>query len=179
MRWNTFVRSALFAALAAAAYLPALALMGPLLGHRTAVGLCLVGLTTCYLAGLAPRSARHLGGALLVGILGLLLVAGGASLENLVLGLVAMLAAARSGLFYRLPRGRALVTEAVLAGGGLCFAGFLLGPPRLGAMLAIWGFFLVQSLFFLVGGRKLRAAPRAQQDPFESACLRAVELLTE
>jgi hypothetical protein len=179
MRWNTFVRSALFAALAAAAYLPALALMGPLLGHRTAVGLYLVGLTTCYLAGLAPRSARRVGVALLVGTLGLSLVAGGASLETVVLGLAAMLAAARSGLLYRLPPGRALVTEAVLTGGGLCFACFLLGPPALGAMLAIWGFFLVQGLFFLIARRELRATPRAQQDPFESAYACAAELLTE
>jgi hypothetical protein len=42
---------------------------------------------------------------------------------------------------------------------------------------AIWGFFLVQSFFFLLGGVAERAATPAGLDPFEVARARAVALM--
>ena len=42
--------------------------------------------------------------------------------------------------------------EALLLFGGLALARQLIGPSMLSLVLAVWGFFLVQSVFFLVSG---------------------------
>ena len=43
--------------------------------------------------------------------------------------------------------------------------------------LGVWGFLLVQSCWFLVGGRAARAEDGRHPDPFEAACARAAEVL--
>jgi hypothetical protein len=66
--------------------------------------------------------------------------------------------------------------ETVLAGGGPLRAS--LGTrSALGMLLPIWGFFLVQSFFFLVGGVDVRRAASVHPDPFEAARARAMEIL--
>jgi hypothetical protein len=66
--------------------------------------------------------------------------------------------------------------EAVLVGGGLCFARFVGGPGGVGVALGLWAFFLVQSLFFLAGGVETRTRTR-HADPFDEACARAFAVL--
>lgn len=177
MRWNTFFRSALFAACGAAAYLPAVAVLGPTVDVQTATALYLAALVTCYIAGLVRPGLHRLRAALIVGGLGVALVAGAASLREVVLGLAAVLAVARSACLYKAPPARALLTELALVGGGLCFARFLLAQSVLSGVLAIWGFFLVQAIFFLVRGITPRVDP--QRDPFEAAHRRAMAVLAE
>ena len=71
--------------------------------------------------------------------------------------------------------------EIALIGGGLALATHLFGDGRFPEAWAIWGFFLVQSAFFLSRGRSAKrpgdtSAP-TEPDPFEAACRRARELL--
>ena len=90
-----------------------------------------------------------------------------------------ILALSRSGFLYRSQPARALLLEGALSGGGLAFAYAMAGPGLLATALAIWGFFLAQSLFFLAGGVKQRDAEPAGTDPFEKARQRALALMDE
>jgi len=159
IRWDSFGRSAAFAACAALGWTPWVLLGGPRAFY-------LVGVTAVYVAGLGGPVAATLtavaGGALLL--------VGDAAV--LCVGLAVVLAVARSAFLYRAAPARAVVVETALAGGGLVFAR-LLGTPS----LAIWGFFLVQSFFFLVGGVRARETATGHSDPFEAAHARAMEVL--
>lgn len=178
-RWNGFVPSAIFAAVAASAVVPWLVLAAPLLGGRRAVAVSLVLVTATYLAGIAPSRRRAAGAAVAALLAGaVLLVVTWHPLE-LAVGLGVALATLRSGVLFQAPPARAVVLEAALVGGGLCFARFLGGPGPLGVAFAVWGFFLVQSLWFLVGGVAERAAPARGTDPFDDAWARALAILDD
>lgn len=173
MRWDGFPRSMVFAALAAFGALPWLALGGT----RRWFGLYLVVVTTAYVAGLVPRGRRRLAAACAVAALGGGAVVTAHTLTEVALVLAVVLGIARSAFLYRTRPARALVTESVLVALGLVFARFLAGPTLSAVMLAIWGFFLVQSVFFLVGGVSTRVAAGRHPDPFEEAHGRAMALL--
>jgi hypothetical protein len=176
MRTHGFAHSALFAALAALGAFPWLALTGPLLGPARALRLYLVMVTAGYVAGLGP-GRRSFGVALVVAILGCGITTLAHTLGEVALGLAVVLGTARSAVLYRARTARAVVTEIVLVATGLVFARFLGGPTLVSVMLAIWGFFLVQSLFFLVGGVSTRRASGAHPDPFDEAHARALAIL--
>jgi hypothetical protein len=95
---------------------------------------------------------------------------------ELCVALAVVLGIARSGFLNRAAPARAVATEVVLLVGGLVFARFLAGGAT-GTALALWGFLLVQSCFFLVGGVEPRPADGRHPDPFEDACARATEVL--
>ena len=90
----------------------------------------------------------------------------------------ALVAAVRSGILYRGPQPRLLLLEAVLLLGGLATAKLLASPGVLGIALAVWGYFVVQSLYFLLARPRARAGTAAG-DPFESARERLEGLLDE
>jgi hypothetical protein len=176
MRWNTFSRSLAFAALVAAGFLPWWTLASPIVGGRAAVALYLVGAVAVYLAGLAGGLRRRLATLLVAGGAGSGVAILAQSTAELAAGLALILAVGRSGLLFRAPAARGAAVEALLAIGGLAFARFLSGPSPIGLVLAIWGFFLVQSLYFLIGGIRLRRRA-SRRDPFEEAHARALALL--
>ena len=101
------------------------------------------------------------------------------SLSGLALALAASVSFLRSGLLYESRPARAWAFELLLTGGGLALAASLLGRSELTMALAIWGFFLVQSGFFLVGGVREAPAPTARPDPFEAAHARALALVED
>jgi len=188
--WNGFGRSLAFAAVAAAACPLYLAFAGLLLGWKLAMATYVVALAALYVLGIASRPARGLAAAAGVVLCGLAMLALGASGVGLAFGVAALLGALRSGL---LCRGRAaggdafarrLAIEVGLLGGGLALA-FHLGRSALAPeALAVWGFFMAQSAFFLIGGAEARAARRDDEaapdvDPFERAVRRAAALLDE
>ena len=173
MRWDSFGRSAAFAAVAALGWMPWLMLVGPLLGPPAARTLYLIGVTSAYVAGLGGPTARRLAAAILTAMTGAALALAG----GLCLGLGVALAVARSVFLYRAMPARAVVTEATLVGGGLLFARLLATSSPLGATLPIWGFFLLQSCFFLVGGAHEERPRSAYPDPFEAAYARAMDVL--
>lgn len=176
-RCNTFARSALFAAVAAAAWLPWVLVAGPIVGVWSARALYLVAITALYIAGVAPQRTRRMTAAVVAGLVatGLALVAH--TTVELAIGLGAILGIARSGFLYRAAPARAVTTEATLLVGGLVFARFLAGASLTSTALALWGFLLVQSLFFLVAGVRVRATGGRHPDPFDEAHRRALALL--
>jgi hypothetical protein len=177
MRWNGFTRSLLFAAVAAAVF-PIFALVAdPVLGRASALSLYLVAVAAVYAAGLAPRRSRAVVAAGIASALGagVLLLAPG--IATVAAGAAAMVGVCRSGVLYRSRRARALVIETCLLAGGLGLARFLAGPDTAQMAFAIWGFFLVQSFFFLAGGIAERAETTAGLDPFEVARARAIALM--
>ena len=176
MRWNTFSRSLAFAALAAVGSLPWWTLASPIVGGRSAVALYLVGAVAAYLAGLAGDLRRRLATLLVAGAAGSGVAILAHSTGELAVGLTLILAVGRSAALFRPPAARGAVVEALLGVGGLAFARFLSGPSPIGLVLAIWGFFLVQSLYFLIGGLRMRRHA-SRRDPFDEAQARALALL--
>ena len=175
MRWNTFARSATFAAVAAAGWVPWALVVAPILGLRNAGTLYLVGLLSCYVAGLSPRGRRRV--AAVTGLAALALACAAGTIIELSIGLAVLLGITRSGFLFRAAPTRAVLTEAVLLVGGLLFARFLGGPSLASMALAIWGFLLVQSVFFLVAGRRARKLGERQGDGFEEVYRLATALL--
>ncbi len=177
MRSNGFGRSVRFAALGAAGVVPWLVLARPFVAAQTALAAYLVIVNAAYLAALAPALRQRVGVFAVAALVGLALAGLARSWTELAIGLGAILATARSGFLYRVPAARAAAAEAILVGTGLLFARFLAGPSPRALMLALWGFLLVQSVYPLVGGVRLRAAPDRGRDPFEVAYGRAAALL--
>ena len=177
MRCNTFARSALFAAVAAAGWLSWVLVVAPLLGVWNARAVYLVGVTAVYVAGLSTQSKRRLPVALATLLVAAVVALIAHTTAELAIGLAAILGIARSGLLYRAAPARALATEVSLLLGGLVFARFLAAVSLPATALALWGFFLVQSLFFLVAGVRARAVSGVHPDPFEEAQRRALALL--
>jgi hypothetical protein len=177
MRCNGFARSLLFAAVAAGVF-PIFALVAdPVLGRASALSLYLVGIAVVYAAGLAPRRSRTVVAAGIGSALGAGVLLLAPSVGTVAAGAALIVGVCRSGVLYRSRRARALVLETCLLAGGLGLARFLAGPETAQVAFAIWGFFLVQSFFFLMGGIAERAEATAGLDSFEVARARALALM--
>lgn len=178
MRCNTFARSAVFAALAATAWFAWVVALGPLIGVGNARAVFLIGTAALYVAGLSGGPlARRIGAAIAVVAAATALALAVRTTAELAIGLAVVLGIARSGVLYRAATARAVVSEVALLGGGLLFARFLAGPSLAATALALWGFLLVQSFFFLIPGVRAQPARGRQADPFEEAHQRALSLL--
>jgi len=173
---GAFGKSLWFAAVSAGALPLWLLLARPIVGTDRAICVYFVLAAAAYLATIAPVRRRALGAAAAAtaagGVAALLIRAP----SDLVLVLGVLIAVARSGFLYRGAPARSVAIEAIVAGGGLVFARFLFGPAVTALVLALWGFFLVQSLYFLLGERHVPAAER-HPDPFQDAYGRALALL--
>ena len=177
MRCDTFGRSTAFAALAGIGVMPWLLIAAPLLGMRWALTLYLVALAALSVLACAPSLRRGLGACAAVAVLGAGVAVTMPTLPGLVLSLGVLLATARGVVLYRRRSARAVALEVALIGGGLLLARFLAGPSLVSIMLAVWGFLLVQSFFFLVPGARVSAGAAPQRDPFDAAHERARALL--
>ena len=146
------------------------------MGRWNARALYLVAATVSYIAGLSPSRHRALGAALAAAAAALVMVVIAPGTAELAIGLAAALGVARGALLYPAAPGRAVAREFVLLAGGLLFARFLISTSVPSTALALWGFFLVQSCFFLIAGGAQRA-PARPPDPFDEAHRRALNLL--
>lgn len=168
-----------FGLVAALGSIPWAMVLGPFFGHSWVLaGYCL-GAMALYVAILAPNWSR---GVVVGGIAGLAAAAVlilAASPSEVILGAAIILAVARSGFLYRGKPARTVLLEIAVTGGGLLFARLLAGPTLLSISLAIWAFFLIQSLFFLAGGVRPREAEEPRIDPFDQARKRALTLMEE
>ena len=176
IRIDSFGRSAAFAAVAALVWMPWVMLVGLFLGVPAARVLYRVAVAALYCGGLAKSPPRRMSTTVLVAIVGCLLALVARGTPELCLALAAVLGVVRSGLLHRPTPGRAVVVEAILLVGGLLFARFV-ATGALATALGVWGFLLVQSCSFLVGGRAAPAEDGRHPDPFEAACARAAEVL--
>jgi len=168
MRWNGFRGTLVFGAVAAAALLAFVPLAAPVLGPRGALRCFAVGIGALYLFGLGGSWRRGFVAAGAAGGLGLVLLALPLGVTATTLGSAIGIALCRSGILYRSRPLRACSVEVLLGLGGLGLAGFLAGSGLASLALAVWGYFLVQSVFFLVGGIGARREP-APGDPFDRA----------
>jgi hypothetical protein len=174
-----FARALLFAAMAAAGFVPFDLVCSPWLGSAGAFVAYAVGSAAACALGIAPSRRRGLGAALLVAAGGATAAGLAADPRDAVLAAALLLAAVRSGLLYPARLGRALWVEAALVGGGLALASqFPLRGAASGA-LAVWSFFLVQSVFSLVGGARRRREPAGGGDTFARARDRLEAALAE
>lgn len=177
MRCDSFARSALFAAGAAVGWSVWTIIASPIVGPRNALALYLTGATALYIAALSPRRWRRLSVAVVAVVLAAALALCARTTTELAIALAAILGIARSAFRYRAAPARAAALEVTLLVGGLLFARFLAGSTLSSTGLALWGFLLVQSLFFLVAGRHPRSPTAPRADPFDDAHRRAVALL--
>lgn len=179
MRMGTFSGSLVFGAVAAMGSVVFMVAMAPSLGASLASSTFCVAAAVLYLVASAPSWSRGIRIGLLAGALGgaLLLVAPSATVA--ILGATVGLGLMRSGFLFRAKPGRALLVELCLLGGGLLLANALADSGSLGFAMAIWGFFLVQSVYFLLGGIGERSESTAELDPFKEACVRATRLMED
>ena len=171
MRGSAFLRSLGFAAAIAGLVLVTAPLPQGLRGLAIAS-------VAAHVAVVAPTRRRACAGAGLAAGLG-------AALWVLPLGLAAtaasgavILALCRSGVLFQARPWRAAVLEGLLLSTGLALGAILAGPHNPSRALAFWGFWLVQSGYFLAGGITPRPDDRAAAgDPFEHAQARILALL--
>ena len=136
-----------------------------------------VASSTFYVLSVGP-TWRH-------GIRAAALCGGASTLAGIVLPIpgailltsAAALAVGRSALLHRSRPARALVTEVALLAFGLAFARGLYGGSALDVGMAVWGFFLVQSTFFVLGDQRHAQPSAAPGDPFETAQAKMEEVL--
>lgn len=177
MRWNDFGRSLVFGAVAAAACVPFAILVTPILGWSDALAAYALVCAATYVAGLGATRRQGFAAA------GVVLGVGGAlawiapTPRDAIFAAALTLGLCRSGLLYRARFARSLLLEAFLLCVGLGAAAQVLGGSTFSAVLAVWIFFVIQSVFFLVGGVSSRKEHTATADPFEAARLRTLELL--
>jgi hypothetical protein len=176
MRWDGFARSVVFGALAALLWVPWALLVGPIVGPWNARALYLIGVTAFYVAGLSPARHRAVSAAVAAAASAAAIGLVARSTAELAIGLATVLGVARGAFLYPAAPARAAVRELTLLVGGLVFARFLTSTAVPSTALAMWGFFLVQSCFFLIAGAP-RRSPAAHPDPFEEAHRRALNLL--
>ena len=176
MRGGTFLSTLVVGALAAVALIPWMIVSGAVFGSPVALEIYLAGVGALYLAHIAPRRAQGWLAALLMGgaALGAMTIVG--TRQEFVLVLVTAFGVLRSGLLYQARPARAIAVELGLGISALVFARFLAASGSAAPVLALWGWFLVQSFFFLIQGSSPRAADRLG-DPFEQAHARAIALL--
>jgi hypothetical protein len=172
-----FAGSLVFAAAAAAAVLVGTPLLAPLHGERAAVRFLILAGVVAYAGVAAPSRRRGIAAAALAAGAGALLLALPLGLGGHALGAAALLGVCRSGALYRSRPARAWLLEATLLGAGLALAAFLGAGSVPRFALAVWGFWLVQSAYFAVGGVAPRPDAGAPDDPFERARTRILALL--
>lgn len=175
-RASGFGRTLVFGALAALGLPAALALGAPLFGNAPTLRAAVVGLALAYVAILARGAADRVAAVAAAAVGGAALLVLPLGTAHTAVGAAALVALCRSGLLHRRPLPRALALEAALAAAGLALAALFAGPGAPSLALAVWGYFLVQSAFFLVGGAR---RPEAAVDPFDRACRRLQRLLED
>ncbi len=173
------IRTLAFGAVAALGSIPWAMVFGPFFGHAWALaGYCL-GAAALYAGVIAPSWPRGVAAGAVASVAGVAVAVLATRPTEVILGAAMILAVARSGFLFRGKPARTVVLEAGLVFGGLLFARALAGGTLLSAGLAIWAFFLVQSLFFVAGGVREREPDELRIDPFERARKRALALMED
>ena len=179
MRWNSFGGTLVLGVAAALGLFPAWLVVGSVIGHMSALSLYFTAVAVVYAAGLAPTLRRKLALGLVAGGAGLLVLVFAHGLREVAIGAVLLVSLLRAFVLYRSRPLRSLAIELALGVGGLWLAGFLAGSGPASIALGLWGYFLVQSLFFLIGGVRERRSELDRSDPFETARTRLTALLDE
>ena len=174
---NSFARSLAFAALAAAGLPVAATFAWPLFGLESAVRLYAIAAAGAYAIALCPDRSRRAGALAVAAFAGVLLALLPLDLRATAIGAAGIVAFARGVLLAHGRTPRALAIEIVFGAAGLAAAAHFARGDLFALCLAVWGYFLVQSGWFLIGGSA--GAPAAERDPFDRARARLLRLLED
>ena len=150
-------------------------LLGPWPVSASVEAAYLAGCLVVY-CGLLGSTRRHMMRNALVGLFGaaiVVMISDG--MGGIFVGFTCVLGFVRSGLEFRRGPLRGLILESVIGGAGLVFAAWLAMPGGLGDSIALWGFMLVEGLYFLIGeapskeGLRRGRGGSCGRDPFERA----------
>lgn len=188
--WNRFGTSLLFALLVGSIYPVYLGMAELVLGRKLAFAAYVLTGAAIYLLGIARQPTLGLGAAFATFGSGALLLLVGGTGAQLVMLTGLLIGVFRSGLLHCANErgshgsfGRRFAREVVFIGGGLALAAYLSRGAMFPEALALWGFYLAQSGFFLLGGESARVrserVPKPGPDPFAAAMKRAREVLAE
>jgi hypothetical protein len=181
MKMNTrsMLGTIVFGALLAIAYPAFSAALAPWFGRAAALSIYLTTGAGLYAFSLGSGLRERLRAGTLCALLliPLLLLAPGPVTVAMGAGLV--LAVVRSHLLRPGGPGRTLAIEATLGLTALAFVRAIAGPSPLEVSLALWGYFLIQSVYFAIGGVTARSPRPGAIDPFDLARERAEALLRE
>jgi hypothetical protein len=191
LRWDGFGRSLAFAAFAAALLPVAVTFAGALLGGGEAARLYLIAAAGIYAIGLCPDRSRRVAAFACAAFAGLVLALLPLDLRDTAIGAAGIVAFARGVLLPNAGRAsrsgatpsgghrgwRAVGIEIALGAAGLATAVWFARGGLLALCLAVWGYFLVQSAYFLIGARG--SAAGEARDPFDRACARLQRLLED
>jgi hypothetical protein len=175
LRLDSFAGSLVFAALAAAGLPVAVTFGGALFGAETAVRLYAIGAAGAYAIALCPDRSRRVAALAFAAFTGAILALLPLGLRDTAIGAAGIVAFARGVLLGQ--GARALATELVFAAAGLAAAAHFARGGLFALCLAIWGYFLVQSGWFLIGG--CGTLVEHERDPFERARDRLQRLLED
>ena len=178
LRWDSFGRSLAFAAFAAAGLPVAVTFAGALFGAEGAARLYAIAAAAAYAIGLCPDRSRRVGALAFAAFAGVLLALLPLDLRDTAIGAAGIVAFARGVLREGGLSLRAIALEAAFGAAGLATAGWFARGGLLATCLALWGYFLVQSGFFLITGDLSRAGEIAR-DPFDRARARLQRLLED
>ncbi len=178
LRWDSFGRSLVFAALAAAGLPVAVTFAGALFGNEGAARLYLIAAAGAYTIGSCGDRSHRVAALAFAAFAGVVLALLPLDLRATAVGAAGLVAFARCVLLPDARTLRALAIEAVLGAAGLAAAAHFARGGLLALCLAVWGYFLVQSGYYLIGGSTLRAGAAAR-DPFDRARARLQRLLED
>lgn len=177
MRWNHFHGGVVFAAVAGLGCVPFTMALTSRVGVADALAAYALLTSVIYVGGVSVGPRRGWTAALAAGALALLVWMLPATPRESILAAAGILAVTRSALACPGRGARGWAVEAMLGALGLLFAAVFAGASPLGLGLAIWSFYLVQSVFFLVGGAREPAERHVDVDPFDAAHARVVSLI--
>jgi hypothetical protein len=178
LRWDGFGRSLAFAALAAAGLPVAVTFAGVLFGGGGAARLYVLTAACLYVTGLCADRGRRVAAFACAAFAALILALLPLDLRATAVGAAAVVALVRGVLVAGSRSVRTLVIEVALGAAGLAVAAWFARGGLLALCLAIWGYFLVQSGYFLIGARGVSAGS-PEQDPFDRARARLLRLLED
>lgn len=177
MSWRSFGGSLLFAGAAGLASYPLALLLTPFFGWWGAPALVFTVWIVLYTAGLVRGPGHRALAAVALLSLALVLNAVDASFQSVAVALGAALGVTRSGFVFRTRPLRGFAIELAIGAAALGMLVFFGGSGPGATALGVWGYFLIQSGYFLVGGRRARDAADAALDPFEEARRQAERIL--
>ena len=178
MRLGNLAGNLMFGAIAGLATV-AYSLVGPpLLGFSSAWLWWCLFLTVSHLVAIAPSLARGVRIGMLAGAIGIGIHMFAPGNAAAMLGMMMLLGLMRSGFLFPRRLARALAVELGLGAAAGLLAAALAGPSSLSLGIAVWGFFLVQSLFFVIGGFEIRRLSFSE-DAFEKARREAMTVMED
>jgi hypothetical protein len=177
MRWNHFRGGVLFAAAAGLGCVPFMLALTSRTGVGDALAAYALLTSVIYVGGVSAGPRRGWIAALAAGVMALAVWLLPTTPRESILAAAGILAVTRSGLACPGRGARVWAIEAVLGALGLAFAATLAGSNLIWLGLSIWSFYLVQSVFCLVGGARPSPERNEEADPFDVAHARVVSLI--